>query len=91
MNKADLIQKMAATAGVSQDNAGRVLESFMQTVQHELARKGSVALVGFGSFTVGARAARSGRNPITGAVVVIPARQAVKFTPGKALKDAVNA
>lgn len=90
MNKADLIQRMAADAGVSKDNAGRVLESFMRTVQHELARKGCVALVGFGSFTVGARAARSGRNPITGAVVEIPARHAVKFTPGKALKDAVN-
>lgn len=91
MNKSELIQKMAATAGVTQENAGRVLDAFLKTVEDELASKGSVSLVGFGSFGVAHRAARTGRNPLTGGALNIPGRNAVKFTPGKALKDAVNA
>lgn len=90
MNKSDLIERMAADADISKAAAARALESFTDAVQRTLMCGGAVALVGFGSFSVGVRAARTGRNPKTGEELKIAARKAPKFTPGKAFKDALN-
>ena len=90
MNKADLIERMASDADISKAAAERALESFTTSVQSTLKKGGTVALVGFGSWSVTKRAARTGRNPKTGEPLKIAARKAPKFTPGKALKDALN-
>ncbi|HRP19364.1 MAG TPA: HU family DNA-binding protein [Alicycliphilus sp.] len=90
MNKSDLIERMASDADISKAAAERALESFTTAVQTTLKKGGTVALVGFGSWSVTKRAARVGRNPKTGEALKIKARKAPKFTPGKALKDALN-
>ena len=90
MNKADLIERMASDADISKAAAERALESFTTSVQSTLKKGGSVTLVGFGSWSVTKRAARTGRNPKTGDPIKIKARKAPKFTPGKAFKDALN-
>jgi DNA-binding protein HU-beta len=90
MNKSELIERMASDADISKAAAERALESFTTSVQSTLKKGGTVALVGFGSWSVTKRAARSGRNPKTGEPLRIAARKAPKFTPGKALKDALN-
>ena len=90
MNKSELIERMASDADISKAAAERALESFTTSVQSTLKKGGTVALVGFGSWSVTKRAARSGRNPKTGEPLKIAARKAPKFTPGKALKDALN-
>lgn len=90
MNKSDLIERMASDADISKTAAERALESFTTAVQTTLKKGGTVALVGFGSWSVTNRAARVGRNPKTGEALKIKARKAPKFTPGKALKDALN-
>ena len=89
MNKSELIEHIASEADVSKATAERALEAITEGVKRTLKKGGSVTLVGFGSFTVGKRAARIGRNPRTGAEVKIKARKVPKFTPGKGLKDAV--
>ena len=90
MNKSEMIERMASDADISKAAAERALESFTTSVQSTLKKGGSVTLVGFGSWSVTKRAARTGRNPKTGESIKIKARKAPKFTPGKAFKDALN-
>ncbi|MGA9270493.1 MAG: HU family DNA-binding protein [Lutimonas sp.] len=90
MNKSDLIEAMAANAGVSKAAAGKALDAMMKSITGELMTGGRVSLVGFGSFSVSQRAARDGRNPQTGATIKIPARKVIKFKAGSELKEAVN-
>lgn len=90
MNKSELIEHMAREADLSKAGAERALDALLGAVQSTLKKGGAVSLVGFGSFTVSKRPARKGRNPRTGEPVAIAARKAPKFTPGKALKDALN-
>ncbi len=90
MNKSEMIERMASDADISKAAAERALESFTTSVQGTLKKGGTVTLVGFGSWSVTKRAARTGRNPKTGESIKIKARKAPKFTPGKAFKDALN-
>lgn len=90
MNKTELVEHMAKHAEISKAAAGRALESLMVAVKTTLKKGGTVALVGFGTFAVGKRAARVGRNPKTGAALKIKAAKVPKFRPGKGLKDALN-
>jgi DNA-binding protein HU-beta len=91
VNKSQLIEKIAAGADISKAAAGRALDSFIEAVTEELKGGEQVALVGFGTFSVRDRAARTGRNPQTGATIEIPAAKIPSFKAGKALKDACNA
>lgn len=90
MNKSDLIDAIADSAGISKASAGDALNGALAAIKDALKKNESVTLVGFGTFKVGNRAARTGRNPRTGAAIKIKAAKVPKFTPGKALKDAVN-
>lgn len=90
MNKDELVSAMATETGVSKKECEAVLNSFVNTVSNELANKGKVQLVGFGTFETRERAARTGRNPQTGEDIQIPATTAPAFKAGKALKDRVN-
>ncbi|RZQ53984.1 DNA-binding protein HU [Pseudoalteromonas phenolica] len=90
MNKAQLVEKMAADAEISKAAAARALESFTGAVTNSLKEGNSVALVGFGTFSVKERAARTGRNPQTGAEIQIAAANIPSFKAGKGLKDTVN-
>ena len=90
MNKSDLIDAMASDAGISKAAAKSALESFMSSVTNTLKDGGKVALVGFGTFSVSKRSARSGRNPQTGAEITIAAKNVAKFKAGAGLSDAVN-
>ncbi|MGE5492274.1 MAG: HU family DNA-binding protein [Actinomycetota bacterium] len=90
MNKSQLIDQIAASADISKAAAGRALEATVDAVKDALKEGGMVTLVGFGTFYVGKRASRSGRNPRTGAAIKIKAAKVPKFRPGKGLKDAVN-
>lgn len=90
MNKTDLIDAIAESADISKAAAGRALDGFVEAVTGALKKGDQVSLVGFGSFTVRERAARTGRNPQTGATIKIKASKSPAFKAGKALKDAVN-
>ena len=90
MNKSQLIEKIAEGADISKASAGRALDSFIESVTSALKDDSSVALVGFGTFSVRERAARTGRNPQTGATIEISAAKVPAFKAGKALKDACN-
>ena len=90
MNKSELIDQIAQSADLSKAAAGRALDATIAAVKVALKKGGTVSLVGFGSFYVGKRAARSGRNPRTGAAIKIKAAKIPKFRAGKGLKDAVN-
>lgn len=90
MNKTELIDHMARSADISKAASARALEALIAVVKTTLKKNGSVTLVGFGTFSVGKRAARVGRNPRTGDAIKIKAAKVPKFKPGKALKDAVN-
>ena len=90
MNKSDLIDAKAADAGISKVAAKAALESFTGNITSSLQKKEKVALVGFGTFSVSERAARSGRNPQTGATIQIAAKNVAKFKAGAGLSDAVN-
>ena len=90
MNKADLIDKIAATTGISKTSAGLAIDTMIDGVTAALKKGDRVTLVGFGTFAVSQRKARNGRNPQTGAVIKIAARKVAKFTPGIELKKAVN-
>ena len=90
MNKSQLIDKIAAGADISKAAAGRALDALIASVTESLQAGDDVALVGFGTFAVGKRAARTGRNPRTGDAIKIKAAKVPKFRPGKALKDALN-
>ena len=90
MNKSELIDQIAESADLSKAAAGRALDATIAAVKVALKKGGMVSLVGFGTFYVGKRAARSGRNPRTGATIKIKAAKVPKFRAGKGLKDAVN-
>ena len=90
VNKTELIDHIANDADISKAAATRALESAVEAIKQTLKKGGSVSLVGFGTFSVGKRAARVGRNPRTGAEIKIKAAKVPKFRPGKALKDAIN-
>ncbi|MCV2885037.1 HU family DNA-binding protein [Aestuariibacter sp. AA17] len=90
MNKNDMVEAIAAGADISKAAAGRALDSFTDAVTAALKEGDQVALVGFGTFSVRERAARSGRNPQTGETIQIAAAKVPSFKAGKALKDACN-
>ncbi|TFH69194.1 HU family DNA-binding protein [Gammaproteobacteria bacterium LSUCC0057] len=90
MNKSELIDAIATGADISKASAGRALESALEAVTGALKKGDSVSLVGFGTFAVKHRAARTGRNPKTGAEIQIAAATVPSFKAGKALKDSVN-
>ncbi len=89
-NKADLINHVAGSAGLSRTAASDAVEAVIGGITSTLATGDSVSLVGFGTFSVADRAARTARNPRTGETINVPASKAPKFKPGKALKDAVK-
>ena len=90
MNKSELIEAIAASADISKAAAGRALDAITDSITGALKEGDQVALVGFGTFLVKDRAARTGRNPQTGAPIQIAAAKIPSFKAGKALKDAVN-
>ena len=90
MNKSEMIDQIANAADISKAAAGRALDATIVAVKTALKKNQTVTLVGFGSFYVGKRAARAGRNPRTGAAIKIKAAKVPKFRAGKALKDAIN-
>ena len=90
MNKSELVKQIAERAGLTQAQATTALQAFEASIIDELANGGEVALIGFGTFKVTDRAARTGRNPQTGAEIQIAASKAPTFKAGKGLKDAVN-
>lgn len=90
MNKTELVEAMAKETKLSKKDATAALNALVDVVSKELKKKGKVQLVGFGTFETVKRAARTGKNPQTGAAIKIPASVAPKFKAGKALKDAVN-
>jgi DNA-binding protein HU-beta len=90
MNKSQLIEQISIGSDISKAAAERALNSFIEAVTDEIKIGEQVALVGFGTFSVSDRAARTGRNPQTGAAIEIAAAKVPKFKPGKALKDACN-
>jgi len=90
MNKAELIEAIAADTNLSKKDAKAAVESFIDVVAKELKDGGKVQILGFGTFEVSERAAREGRNPQTGETMTIEASKAPRFKAGKALKDAIN-
>ena len=90
MNKSDLIEHIATQADISKAAATRALDAIVGGVKTTLKKSGSVTIAGFGTFAVTKRAARTGRNPRTGAAIKIKAAKVPKFEPGKALKDAIK-
>jgi DNA-binding protein HU-beta len=89
MNKSELIEAVATHSGLSKADADRAVNAFTESVKKSLKKGNSVALVGFGTFKVSKRNARTGRNPQTGATIKIAAKKVPRFTAGKGLKDAV--
>ncbi len=90
MNKAELIQEVAAKADLKVKEAEALLDAMMATTSEALANGDKVAITGFGTFSVSERKARKGRNPQTGKEIRIPASKSPRFTAGKALKDALK-
>lgn len=90
MNKAELIDAVASAADLSKADAARAVDAVTDSISRALKRGDQVSLVGFGTFSVKNRAARTGRNPQTGQTIHIAASRVPGFKAGKALKDAVN-
>jgi DNA-binding protein HU-beta len=90
MNKTDLIESIAKSADITKASATRALDAAIEAITTSLQKNESVTLVGFGTFSVGERAARTGLNPRTKEAIQIDAAKVPKFKAGKALKDAVN-
>ncbi len=90
MNKAELIDAMAAEAGISKADAKKALDGFVNATSTALKKGDRISLVGFGSFSVSKRAARTGRNPQTGKEIKIAAKNVVRFKPGAELSGKVN-
>jgi DNA-binding protein HU-beta len=90
MTKAELIERIAKDTKVSRAKAGRALDVTIDSIVKAMKKGNKVTLVGFGTFSVSKRKARTGRNPRTGATIKIPAHKAPKFKAGKAFKDAVK-
>jgi DNA-binding protein HU-beta len=89
MNRAELAAQVADAAGLSKSDADSAVAATLDAIKGSLAGGDSVTLIGFGTFSVSQREARTGRNPSTGAKINIPAKKVAKFSAGKALKDAV--
>ena len=89
MNKSELVDKIAADAGITKTQADAAIASFTEAVAKTCKKDGKVIIVGFGSFSLGKRKARTGRNPQTGAALKIKASKTVKFSAGKTLKDSL--
>ena len=90
MNKQDLITKIAQDTGISKSNAAAAVESFFEGITKSLKKGQPITFVGFGTFKTSQRKARTARNPQTGAAIKVPKRRVVRFTAGKALKQAVK-
>lgn len=90
MNKQELVDAIAAESGLSKKDSKEALDALVKTVGATLKKGDNIALVGFGSFSVIQKAARTGKNPQTGKPIQIAAKKAVKFRPGKELADSVN-
>ena len=90
MNKNDLIAKVADLTDLTKADTSRVVDSIFDVIEQALTFEDEVRLVGFGTFSIAKRAARTGRNPRTGEPMQIPASIRAKFKPGKGLKDSVN-
>lgn len=90
MNKTELIEALATKCDLTKADAGRAIDGLTEIITETLAKGDTVALIGFGTFSVGERAARTGRNPKTGAELQISASKAPKFSVGAKLKAAVN-
>jgi DNA-binding protein HU-beta len=90
VNKGELIQALADRTDMNGAQAGRALDALTELIRQELVRGQQVSLVGFGTFSVSKRNARTGKNPRTGEAIKIAARKVPKFSPGKGLRDAVN-
>ncbi len=90
MTKAEIVEKMAQDAGITKAGAQKALDSFIESIGKALKKGNKVTLVGFGTFAVSKRAARTGRNPRTGEAIKIRASKTPKFTAGKAFKEAIR-
>jgi DNA-binding protein HU-beta len=90
MNKSELIQSVAETAGIPKATATKAVDAVIESIKNRLSDGDTVTLIGFGTFTVRERAARTGRNPRTGDPISIKAAKVPVFKPGKALKESVN-
>lgn len=90
MNKADLIEAVAASSDITKTKAGEVIDTVFAEIEKSLATGSEVTLVGFGTFGVTKRAARTGRNPKTGEAIKIEAKKVPKFRPGKGLREALK-
>jgi len=90
MNKGELVDAIAQDAGLSKADAGKALNAFVDNVTGSLKKGNSVQLIGFGTFSISARAARTGRNPQTGATIKIAAKKVAKFKAGKTLAETVK-
>ena len=88
-NKTDVVSAVAQKAGITKKQAGSAVDAFIGTVVDTLKAGGKVTIPGFGTFSVGRRAARTGRNPRTGKEIKIPAKKTAKFSAGKQLREAV--
>ncbi len=90
MNKGELVNAVAAKAGISKGDASRAVDSTFEAITHALQRGDEVKVVGFGSFLIAKRAAGQARNPRTGEAVMVPAQKTPKFRAGQQLRSAVN-
>jgi DNA-binding protein HU-beta len=90
MNKQELVAAMAEKSGLTKADSEKALNAFVKSVSESLGKKQSVQLVGFGTFSVSERSARTGRNPQTGKAIKIAAKKVAKFKAGKALDEQVN-
>lgn len=90
MNKNELIDSMAAEAGMTKANTEKALDAFVASVTAALKKGDDIRLVGFGTFSVSKRAATTARNPRTGETIKVPAKKVARFKVGKSLQDAVN-
>ena len=90
MNQAELIAAVAERAGLTKADAGKVVEALVGTITDTLRQGDEIRIAGFGTFGISERGERQGRNPQTGAEITIAASKAVRFTAGKAVKDALN-
>lgn len=90
MTKADLVGKIAGDGGITKAQAEKAVDGFVSAITGALSAGEKVTLVGFGTFSVGERSAREGRNPRTGQKITIPASKVVKFKPGKGLSEKVK-
>ena len=90
MNKAELVEEVSGEVGLTKRETQKVIDTMIETIADTLSKGAKVTLVGFGTFGVRQRKARTGRNPQTGAALQIPAKKVAKFLPGKTLKEKIG-